>query len=65
MAHGFSNNFFKLSLMAGIYNECALTFDNWNFQLAVAVGAAAAAAVVAATYCYPHYVCHSRLEKMI
>lgn len=61
---GFLTIFCKLSLMAGIYNECALTFDNWNFQLAVAVGAAAAA-VVAATYCCPHYVCHSRLEKMI
>lgn len=63
---GFLTTFCKLSPYGwdGIYNECALTFDNWNFQLAVAVGAAAAA-VVAATYCCPHYVCHSRLEKMI
>lgn len=55
-------------------DDDALTFDTGNFQLshvaaeavAVVVDAAARAAVAAAaTYCYPHYVCHSHAEKMI
>lgn len=52
-------------------DDDALTFDTGNFQLshvaaeAVAVVVDAAARAAVATYCYPHYVCHSHAEKMI